>query len=709
MIARLNPRLLALLAALMLVLGAAPHAPGARAAAGATLDLFDRPSTGWLSVRNMGVAAHQELFEEQSAAGMMMIDAERIEIGGQLRVSSVWQSNADGRAWASRSNLTDAQFDEYWAEYSRKGMRLIDQDAYLVGGAIRYAGIWMDNKEGLAWASYQGQPDQLFSETFAKLSEAGMMMVDVESYVLGDVRLYSSIWVANSDNLGWIERRDMTGDQYAAYFDEYARAGYRVIDLESYMLGNGAQRYAAIWFKNTSGRGWFAYRDMTARGFGNRWNQLRDAGYRLIDFEVYDTDGGTRYAGVWRQNTGRPDWRPKGRVDGLAESYAADNDLAGMAVAIAVKGKLVYLRGFGHADIAQDRWFHSGTIARAASGCKAVAGVLGLELQELGLVDLDTNTRTLAPALPAFHTHTLRQLLSNRAGVRHYVSGDATSNVNVQYDWQTTAAGLFAADPLLFAPGTDYGYSTHGYTLLGAALEGATGDPTSEILRDRLAVPHGLPTLRAEDRSVPNANRATLYTGTNSGPQTVIPDNISWKLLGGGCELSTVDYARLGAKLLGGSILSQASLDELWTAPDGQSNYALGWDTGTHLGERVVAKSGAQTGAASYIRIYPDQEIVIAILSNQRGHTPRNLALQIGELLLSGAGAGLPDTQAAASPAQADEDDAGPHAELGEPDLGVPATIILPPTLTDYATEPDPGPSPEAAAGTRLFLPLLRR
>ena len=112
---------------------------------------------------------------------------------------------------------------------------------------------------------------------------------------------------------------------------------------------------------------------------------------------------------------------------------------------------------------------------------------------------------------------------SNRAGVRHYFDGsDPTKGVDTQYDWQTTAAGLFAADPLNFAPGTSYGYSTHGYTLLGAAMEGELGDPASEILWERLSQPHGLPTLRAEDRSVPNAHRATLYTGTDSGPETVL-------------------------------------------------------------------------------------------------------------------------------------------------------------------------------------------
>ncbi len=711
MIARPSPRLLALLATLLLILSGAPHAPQAQAAAGAPLSLFDKPSTGWLSVRNMSVADHQAFFDQKSAQGYMMIDAERMEISGQLRVSSVWQSNSDGRAWASRSNLTDAQFDSYWKEYKDAGMRLIDQDAYEVDGAIRYAGIWMQNKENLGWASFQGQLDADFSATFDRLKDS-MIMVDVESFVLGDERRYSSIWVQNSEGLGWIERRNMTSNEYADKFDEYAKAGYRVVDLESYMLGNGAQRYAAIWVQNTSGRGWFAYRDMGAQGFSNRWNQLRDAGYRLIDFEVYETDAGPRYAGVWRQNSSRPNWSLKDQVNALAEQYADSNDLAGMSVAIAVGGQFVYLRGLGDANIAQDKWFHSGTIARPASGCKAVAGVLALEMQEQGLVNLSNTTRSYVPSLPALHTHTLRQLLSNRAGVRHYNNGsDPTKDVDDQYNTQLAAAALFSADPLVFAPGTDYGYSTHGYTLLGAALEGATGDSTATLLREQLSEPFGLTTLRAENRSAPNANRATLYMGTNSGPEEVDPDNISWKLLGGGCEASTADYARLGIKLLNGSILGPAALNTLWTPPDGQANYAMGWDTGTHLGEQVVAKSGAQTGAASYIRIYPDQEIVIAILSNQRGHSPRDLAVSIGALLLNSGVGGNSNSAAevAGDLAQADDPLGDPDAEFGELELGITLPITLPPTAKDASDEPTTEPFVEGASLNRVYLPLLTR
>ena len=73
----------------------------------------------------------------------------------------------------------------------------------------------------------------------------------------------------------------------------------------------------------------------------------------------------------------------------------------------------------------------------------------------------------------------------------------------------------------------------------------------------------------------------------------------------------------------------------MWT-PIG--SYAYGWDVGTATsGQRVVGKAGGQPGAKSYLRIYPDDGIVVSVLSNRRaGATaPAGSAASIGELMLA--------------------------------------------------------------------------
>ena len=50
----------------------------------------------------------------------------------------------------------------------------------------------------------------------------------------------------------------------------------------------------------------------------------------------------------------------------------------------------------------------------------------------------------------------------------------------------------------------------------------------------------------------------------------------------------------------------------------------------------MVGKAGGQPGANAYLRIYPDDGIVISVLNNRQrgGHSASALSREIGELML---------------------------------------------------------------------------
>ena len=94
----------------------------------------------------------------------------------------------------------------------------------------------------------------------------------------------------------------MTSEQYSEKFQTFADQGFRVAKFASYRNTNGQQRYAAIWMANTSNRNWLMLRNMTATVYGEKWQEFRNDGYRVIDFEAYQTNNGVRFAAVWREN-----------------------------------------------------------------------------------------------------------------------------------------------------------------------------------------------------------------------------------------------------------------------------------------------------------------------------------------------------------------------------------------------------------------------
>ncbi|MBE9030003.1 serine hydrolase [filamentous cyanobacterium LEGE 11480] len=596
-------------------------------------NIDDPNSVAWSSIRGYSSADFGKYFQQKKAQGYRVIDLEVDRIGGKTRYSAVWQYNSDKRGWASYRNMTNAQFSQRWKDFRKQGYRLIDQESYKIGGKRLYAGVWVQNKENTPWVSYRNVDSAAFSKRFKTYQKQGYRMVDVEAYPSGSKTLYSAIWVKNQPNLGWAEYRNMSASSYAKRFKDFQKQGYRVADLESYRQG-GRQKYAAIWVKNTNGRGWAARRDMSATWFGNYWKTYRDQGYRLVDFEAYPTIGGTRYAGVWRQNNDRRNWSGRTGVDQAIAAYKKRNGLPGISVVIQKHGKTLYARGFGYADTIKKKVAHADTIYRLASVSKPITGLLAMRQVEQRRLNLDAPTRRYLPSMPGFHTHKIRQLMNHQSGICHYAecgSGWRGQTFNTAF----AAIQKYEKQPLLFTPGTKVDYSTHAFSVLAAVLEKRSGRSYSALFTRDITNRLGLPTLRPENRKVKNANRSLVYSGAVPVPA----DNLSWKFAGGGIESSAVDLTKLGTKLLQGRVISNASRTQMWTNSTlnngNRSGYGLVWSLGSHRGKAIASHGGAQLGARSHWRIYRNDGIVISILSNRNNGNPSGLADQIGTIVLN--------------------------------------------------------------------------
>ena len=624
-----------LTADLPLDIQAAHNLPNAHVASGDSnsegngLDaLLDAKEIGWASVRNLTINqfANDVAIRKNDN---ILIDIEVNEIGTQQFISGVWQNNVDGRLWAEHHNFTSNQFRNQWSQYRDEGYRLIDQESYVLDGQRYFAGIWMSNVEGYTWSSYQNATSAELADQFGQNKDT-KILIDFDAYTVGDSTRYASAWVENAEGLQWVMHHNMTTAEFSEYSDVY-NAFYRLYDIEAYQV-DGKQRYAAIWIENRNDRSWAEVRDLDAHSYGNHWLRYRDLGYRLTDFEEYETGEGVRYAGVWRQNTDRPDWYLRSDIDAMANAHLDEYSIPGMSVAVVHEGQIEYLRGFGHQDVANDKWYSAHTVNRLASVSKAIAGVLLMRLADQNKIDPAATTRIYAPELPVHHTHTLEQLTSNRGGVGHY-SQLGLGTVNTQYGTALEASALFWSNGLISSPGTSYSYSTHGYTLLGSGIEGATGESIGDVLSNELGSGLGLTTLRAEDRSITNEFRTTLYNTNNT---EAIADNISWKVLGGGLEASAYDLIRFSAMLMDGLILSNEAMEQLGTVPSPNNvSYAMGWSVGTQQGEFSIRKDGSQLGANTYLRLFPELDLGIVVLINRRNSQPGQLSSDIANAILT--------------------------------------------------------------------------
>jgi len=320
------------------------------------------------------------------------------------------------------------------------------------------------------------------------------------------------------------------------------------------------------------------------------------------------------------------------QVHDASVAYFSQGKVPGFSVAIFDKGKLAYSEGFGYADMERNVAANPNTLFRLGSVSKPLTAMAVMHLVEEGKVNLEDDIRKYVPSFPdKGQKITVRQILCHQSGIRHYVEGRADGGKH--YLSCADAIEIFANDPLLFAPGEKYSYSTHAYTLLGALIESVTQAPYDNELNYVLRRPAMIATPRVEDRSISEANRSQCY-GMNNQQRFVRlrPDDLTWKIPGGGTEATAVDLANLGSAILDGRILSDTTVQKMWTAQktnDGKyTNYGLGWG----LGRGVVSHSGSQLGAESIWILFPRQKVVVVVLSNLQHNPIEELGNQIAKI-----------------------------------------------------------------------------
>jgi serine beta-lactamase-like protein LACTB, mitochondrial len=320
----------------------------------------------------------------------------------------------------------------------------------------------------------------------------------------------------------------------------------------------------------------------------------------------------------------------------------AAHPIPALSIAVFHGPQLAWAEAFGMADIEFDLAATTTHRFRQGSVSKVFTATLAAKLAAQKVVDLDASIATYLAGLPAqHHATTLRQLLTHRGGIRHYVDkdfDDAAPGGNIdkhRYVSNAEILALFINDPLIAQPGEGPNYSTFGYTLASLVLEAAARTPFIELLQREIATPLALPSLSADTPVAIVPNRVSGYhpgdlvrrnTPAFQGKFANIPqNNPAYKWAGGGLLATPTDVARFGAAHLASGSLSQAVLDSLFTVHTQRTERSpplgLGWRVDQD--ERGRARwhhAGGQDGARASLVVYPRERLSIALATNVTGH-----------------------------------------------------------------------------------------
>lgn len=193
--------------------------------------------------------------------------------------------------------------------------------------------------------------------------------------------------------------------------------------------------------------------------------------------------------------------------DRMMIQFVREHKIPGASIAVSKDGRLVYARGFGHADREAKTPVVPSSLFRIASISKPFTAAAVLQLVEKGKLRLNDRAfdlLKLPPHLekgarvdPRLHKITIEQLLHHTAGFDRDKSGDpmfrsidiakalgekppARPEAIIRY---------MMGRPLDFDPGQRECYSNFGYCVLGRVIEHASGEPYEKYVREHVLAP----------------------------------------------------------------------------------------------------------------------------------------------------------------------------------------------------------------------------
>jgi CubicO group peptidase (beta-lactamase class C family) len=312
------------------------------------------------------------------------------------------------------------------------------------------------------------------------------------------------------------------------------------------------------------------------------------------------------------------------------EKLRQEVQVPALSAAIAQGDRIVWVKGFGMADLEMSRPATPETIYHVASLTKTFASTIVLQLMEEGKVDLD------API--ARYGVTLK---SQRSGGPPYgVAVEGADVVCVKHLLSHTSD---------LPPGTKYRYDGNRFAHLEDVIAAASGQSFAELVCQRIILPlkltHTAPNVRntksfafaQRDRAEFERDLARPYEPDSQGHFELVKYPAIFNV-SGGLISSVMDIATYSIALDQGRLLKPASLARAVTptkSTDGtELPYGLGWFITNQNGVKIVWHYGLWTANSALLIKVPEKKLTFVVLANS-DRLSKGFQLGTGQLMNS--------------------------------------------------------------------------
>lgn len=316
------------------------------------------------------------------------------------------------------------------------------------------------------------------------------------------------------------------------------------------------------------------------------------------------------------------------RADTLLKVHLARGDFSGV-VLVAHNGRPILRRAYG---LANREWMVRNTVDtefRIGSVTKQFTAAAIFQLIEAGKVRLDDPIKSYVEGLPpAWNVVTIRQLLNHTSGIPDFVQFNGFIRGPARLDLTPDQIlALVRDEPLEFTPGSRFKYSNTGYALLGMVIERISGQSYADYMQHNIFRPLALTHTAFDDPSEILPRRASGYWLSDGVWKNARAFTPQAAYAGGGLRSNADDLLRFEEALHAGKLVSPASVRAMFT--DYGHNYGFGSFVEKREGHRLWDHGGNLPGFSSAFEQYPDDGLVVIVLTNVEGEGSERLAKEL--------------------------------------------------------------------------------
>ena len=311
----------------------------------------------------------------------------------------------------------------------------------------------------------------------------------------------------------------------------------------------------------------------------------------------------------------------KSRVDDAVDQVVKSTGVPSASVGIVQGGRIVYTQAFGDARLKPRLPATAAMSYPVGSISKQFTATCILLLQQDGKLTLDDPIAKWFPALTRAKEVTLRQILSHTSGYEDYAPQDYTIPAWMHPTDPAALVAEWAGKPLDFDPGTQWQYSNTNFVLAALIVEKASGMTYWNFLRQRVLTPLGLTDVLNLDTDRDRVEPLGYERRALAPLRPAILEAPGWYFGDGSLAMPIASLLKWDISIIDRTLLQPASYDAFETEvplKDGKStHYALGLSIRSQNGHRLLEHSGEVGGFVSENIVFPDDNLAIAVLTNQ--------------------------------------------------------------------------------------------